>query len=144
MELHKLDDDLTVAPQISVDDVAKAAQAGFRTLVSNRPDRESEDQPATEAIAEAAREHGMEWIHLPVQSGNVTERDAQTFTPILRDAPKPILAFCRSGTRCATLWALSRVRKDNIDQLLQTARFEGYDLSPHRERMMELSNQTHD
>lgn len=144
MELHKLDDDLTVAPQITVDDVAKAAEAGFRTLVSNRPDHEGEDQPSTDGIAAAARQHGMEWIYLPVQSGNITDEDVQDFSPVLRDAPKPILAFCRTGTRCSTLWALSKARKDNIDKLLQTARAEGYDLSKYRERMMGLANQIRD
>lgn len=144
MELHKLDDDLTVAPQITVDDVAKAAEAGFRTLVSNRPDHEGEDQPSTDAIAEAARQHGMEWIYLPVQSGNITDEDVQDFSPVLRDKPKPILAFCRTGTRCSTLWALSKARNDNIDELLQTARAEGYDLSKYRERMLGLANKIRD
>ncbi|BES71255.1 hypothetical protein RE428_22730 [Marinobacter nanhaiticus D15-8W] len=144
MELHKLDNDLTVAPQITVDDVAEAAKAGFRTLVSNRPDHEGEDQPSTDDIAEAARQHGMEWIYLPVQSGNITDEDVQAFTPVLQDAPKPILAFCRTGTRCSTLWALSKARKDNIDKLLQTARAEGYDLSKHRERMLGLASQIRD
>ncbi|WP_111496333.1 TIGR01244 family sulfur transferase [Marinobacter bohaiensis] len=140
MELHKLDDTLTVAPQISVADVAEAARAGFRTLVSNRPDGEGADQPATDAIAEAAREQGLEWIYLPVQSGNVTDEDVERFAPLLEQADKPILAFCRTGTRCSTLWALSRARRDNIDQLLNTARSAGYDLEAQRERMASLAS----
>ena len=144
MELHKLDDDLTVAPQITVDDVAEAARAGFKTLVSNRPDREGDDQPATDAIAQAARENGMEWVYLPVQPGNITDDDVARFAPLLETASKPILAFCRTGTRCSTLWALSRARQDNIDQLLQTARSEGYDLGAQRERMLRIAAKRND
>lgn len=144
MELHKLDDTLTVTPQITVDDVAEAARAGFRTLVSNRPDHEGEDQPETDAIAAAARQHGLEWIHLPVQSGNITDDDVAQFSPVLDQADKPILAFCRTGTRCSILWALSRARRDNVDALLQTAQKAGYDLSQQRDRMQKLASQRHD
>ena len=46
MDIRRLDDDICVTPQVTVDDVAEAARLGFRTLVANRPDHEEPGQPA--------------------------------------------------------------------------------------------------
>lgn len=137
MNLHKLDDQLSVAGQITPDDVAALAEAGFTMLVANRPDNEQPGQPPMAAIADAAREHGMAWHYLPVQSGNVTDDDADQFSPLLEEADGPILAFCRSGMRCSALWALSRAETHDADELLTIAGQAGYDLTPLRSRLIQ-------
>ena len=48
MDIRKIDDNISVAPQISIEDVAEAAKLGFKTLVANRPDHEEPGQPAQE------------------------------------------------------------------------------------------------
>ncbi|PAV24888.1 TIGR01244 family protein, partial [Tamilnaduibacter salinus] len=84
-----------------------------------------------------ARNHGMAWHYLPVQSGNVTDDDADQFSPLLEKAEGPILAFCRSGMRCSVLWALSRAATHDADDLLATAGRAGYDLTPLRPRLVQ-------
>ena len=75
MDIRKIDDNISVAPQISVDDVAEAAKLGFKTIVANRPDHEEPGQPAMADIEAAAREQGLEWVYMPVESGNITDED---------------------------------------------------------------------
>ena len=117
MDIRKIDDNISVAPQISIEDVAEAAKLGFKTLVANRPDHEEPGQPAMADIEAAAREQGLEWVYMPVESGNITDDDVNRFAPMIRDAEKPVLAFCRSGTRCTVLWALSAARNTSaIDE----------------------------
>ncbi|QFS87061.1 MULTISPECIES: TIGR01244 family sulfur transferase [unclassified Marinobacter] len=129
MDIRKIDETLSVAPQISVQDVAEIARLGFRTLVANRPDREEPGQPAMADIEAAAREHGLEWVFLPVESGNITDQDVDQFTPMIRNADKPVLAFCRSGTRCTVLWALSAARETQPEEILSKAHRAGYDIT---------------
>ena len=54
MQIQKISPSLSVSPQITAEDVAALAQAGFRSIINNRPDGESDDQPDTAAIATAA------------------------------------------------------------------------------------------
>ena len=135
MDIRKIDDTISVAPQITVQDVAEIARQGFKTLVANRPDREELGQPSMADIEAAAREHGLNWVYMPVESGNITDQDIDAFAPMIRDADKPVLAFCRSGTRCTVLWALSAARDTSAQEVFSKARNAGYDISGLAPRM---------
>jgi len=129
MDIRRLDDTLSVTPQIRVEDIAEIAQQGFRTLVANRPDQEEPGQPPMADIEAAAKAHGLNWIYMPVESGNITDEDVERFIPVIRNAQKPILAFCRSGTRCTILWALSMATELPPEEIMTRARSAGYDIS---------------
>lgn len=62
--------------------------------------------------------HGIQLEYLPVVSGRVTDEQAIEFKSLYQKSQKPVLAFCRSGTRSITLWALSQVAELTIDQML--------------------------
>lgn len=129
MDIRKIDDSISVAPQISIADVADIAHLGFKTLVANRPDREEPGQPAMADIAAAAAEHGLKWVYMPVESGNITDADVDQFATMIRDTDKPVLAFCRSGTRCTVLWSLSNAREHEPQEILSKAQRAGYDIT---------------
>lgn len=142
MDIRKIDDNISVTPQIALEDVAEIARLGFKTLVANRPDREEPGQPAMAAIEAAAREHGLEWVYMPVESGNITDQDVDQFAPMIRNADKPVLAFCRSGTRCTVLWALSTARDQQEPQdILAKAHRAGYDITGLIPRLRQQSGQ---
>lgn len=105
MDTKQIADGLSVAGQISADDLGAIREAGFRALVCNRPDGEAADQPPFADIAAAARATGLEARYLPVVSGQLTDADAEAFRHLLEELPKPVLAYCRSGTRSGLLWA---------------------------------------
>ena len=107
MQTKMLSPTVAVAPQITAADVAALVAAGFRSLICNRPDGEGADQPGFEEIERAARDAGLEAVYLPVVSGKVTDEDAAHFGALLDRLPKPVLAYCRTGTRSTTLWALT-------------------------------------
>ncbi|MBU2955729.1 TIGR01244 family sulfur transferase [Marinobacter sp. F3R08] len=140
MDIRKIDDHISVTPQISVDDVAEAAKLGFRTLVANRPDCEEPGQPPMAEIEAAAREQGLTWVYMPVASGHITDDDVEQFAPMIRDAEKPVLAFCRSGTRCTVLWALSSARSRPASEIFTKAQNAGYDISGLAPRMAEQAS----
>ncbi|MCG8690586.1 MAG: bifunctional protein tyrosine phosphatase family protein/NAD(P)/FAD-dependent oxidoreductase, partial [Minwuiales bacterium] len=128
MQINNVDSDISVAPQIAAADMAALAQAGFKTIICNRPDGEGNDQPLFHEIEEAAKQAGITAHYLPVESGKVSDEDAENFGRTLDAAPKPALAYCRSGTRSITLWSLSRAGRIPLPEILEKAKSAGYDM----------------
>jgi sulfide:quinone oxidoreductase len=129
MDIKILTKDLSVSPQITVDDVRVLAEQGFKSLVCHRPDGEGADQVNFAEIKAIAEEHGLKAVHQPVTSGKVTDKDAQTFKQLMSELPKPMFAYCRTGTRCTTVWALAQATEMSTVEILQTAKNAGYDMS---------------
>ena len=129
MDIKKIAPDLSVSPQISPQDVGIAASQGFRSIIINRPDGESDDQPSHTEIEETAHGLGLAVRYIPVVPGNVTDENVEAFRSALLDMPAPILAYCRTGTRSATLWAVSQASHLSSEAILATAQEAGYDLS---------------
>jgi len=116
--------------QIALADLPGLAKQGFRAVICNRPDGETADQPTFAEIAAAAREAGLEALHLPVVSGRVSDTQAAEFAAALARLPAPVLAYCRTGTRSATLWALAEAAQGTpAHGILGDAKRAGYDLS---------------
>lgn len=103
MELRKLDEEFAVAGQISEADVADIAAQGYKTLISNRPDDELGTVPH-KGIQRAAEKLGMQFHYIPVISGSLTDENVKDMSEVLKTAPRPVLAYCRTGARCASLF----------------------------------------
>jgi sulfide:quinone oxidoreductase len=134
MDIRKITDELSVAPQICAQDVAAIVAAGFRAVICNRPDGETSDQPCCEDIEAAVKASGIAWRAQPVRSGGVTLEDAEAFGVLMAELPKPVLAYCRSGTRCATLWCLSQAGKRPLPDILARTQAAGYDMTAIMQR----------
>lgn len=104
-QVHPMSPDVCVAPQLEPSAMAWAAQNGFRSVINNRPDFEGGPaQPTSAAMEAAARAAGLEYAFLPVNGGYQTPEEIARFGELLKTLPKPILAFCRSGTRSGKLF----------------------------------------
>ncbi|MGS0896789.1 aminotransferase class V-fold PLP-dependent enzyme [Burkholderia stagnalis] len=90
--------------QIATADLKAIRHAGFRSIICNRPDGESADQPAFDEIAAAARELGLDARYLPVERDRIGDAEVDAFGALLDTLPKPVLAYCRSGSRSGALW----------------------------------------
>ncbi len=105
MKFETVSPELSVSGQIQSSDVEAIKAAGFRTIICNRPDGEAGDQPNFAKIRRAASAVGIEARYIPVQASGVTLDNISDFAVALHDLPNPVLAYCRSGTRSATLWS---------------------------------------
>ena len=128
MEAKKISDDLSVSPQISADDIKEIARLGFRSIICNRPDGEGSDQPTFDEITKAASDAGLETRYLPIVSGKVTDQNADEFGSLLGALPGPVFAYCRTGTRSATLWSLSQASRLATSEILRATKAAGYDM----------------
>lgn len=103
MNRTELSTELSASPQLSVSDVSAVKAAGFRSIICNRPDGEVPDQPPFSAIAGEASRHGIEARHIPFPSGQMTDADVAAFRAAAAEVPRPILGYCASGRRVATV-----------------------------------------
>jgi uncharacterized protein (TIGR01244 family) len=106
--IRPIADDVCVAPQLGPEAMAAVAEAGFRSVVNNRPDFEGgPEQPTNAAIEAAARAAGLEYRYLPVSGGYQTPEQAAAMAALLAELPHPLLMFCRSGARSTNLYRLA-------------------------------------
>ncbi len=133
--IRQLTSSLSVAGQIAETDLPMIASQGFRAIVNNRPDDEAPGQPAAAALARAAERLGLAYRHVPARSGQLTDADVAAFARALAELPGPVLAFCRSGTRSTTLWALGATGGLSPDDILRIAAEAGFDLAAIRARL---------
>ncbi|HSI56336.1 MAG TPA: TIGR01244 family sulfur transferase [Ideonella sp.] len=105
LPIRPIADDVFVAPQLGPAAMAELARLGFRSVVNNRPDFEhGPDQPTSADVEAAARAAGLEYRHLPVDGGYQSPEEIAAFGRLMAELPKPVLAFCRSGTRSTRLY----------------------------------------
>ena len=129
MEIKTLTAGLSVSPQVVAAGMKAIKDAGFRALICNRPDGEGSDQPTFDEIAKAAKAQGLEAIYLPIVSGMVHDEDTAEFNAALTALPGPVLAYCRTGTRSATLWSLAQANKRSVADILAATKAAGYDMA---------------
>ncbi|HTZ79511.1 MAG TPA: TIGR01244 family sulfur transferase [Stellaceae bacterium] len=129
MNVTVIDQDLAVASQVTPDDIAAAARDGVRTIMNNRPDGEEPGQLTAAEARKAAEKLGLSYVHIPVQTGTISAADVDAFAKVLKESPKPVLAHCRSGTRCYLLWAATQaIAGKDPAQLVMRAAGDGYDI----------------
>lgn len=104
LPLRQIADTVCVAPQLTPDAMAELARLGFKSVINNRPDFEhGPDQPTSAAVEAAALAAGLQYRHLPVDSGWQSPEEIAAFAVLLKELPAPVLVFCRSGARSTRL-----------------------------------------
>ena len=134
MKLAEVTDTFTVSPQLQPGDMSELANAGFRTVICNRPDGEEPGQPAVVSLREAAEGVGMAFHHIPVSGGAFPSEALIAFRQVREEADGKVIAFCRTGTRSITLDALANIENLSANERIERAKRAGYDLSGLRDR----------
>lgn len=139
MQPAKLTSNLSVSPQLTEKDIEEAAAAGFKSIINNRPDGEAPDQPRSEDLAVAAQRLGLAYRHIPIVPGQFSAEQVEAFKTALTETDGPTIAFCRTGTRAATLWALASACHLAPDAILATTSAAGYNLEQLRPQIEAVS-----
>ena len=136
MKLANLAKGVLVADQILPEDLNDLAAQGIKTIFCHRPDGEGADQPNFAEIAQAAKKLKIKTHYLPVVSGKISDADVTAFAELFKEAKQPLLGYCSSGMRAATLWALSQGANLGLAQTLEAGKQAGFDLSGLSQRIV--------
>ncbi|TPE61830.1 TIGR01244 family phosphatase [Sandaracinobacter neustonicus] len=138
-DIRRLTDSFAAAPQITASDIAGIKAAGFGFIVNNRPDGESADQTPGDDIEAAALEAGLGYCAIPIDQSGFTVEQVAALSALMV-SPRPILAYCRSGTRSTNLWALAAAsRGEDVETIIDSALTAGYDVRALRPAMEQLA-----
>lgn len=129
MELKRINDHVSVSGQIAPQDMPAIKQAGFTSVVNNRPDGEAPDQPTGAEIKAAAEAAGLSYTAIPMGREGVSPEMVEQTRAALEGSEGPVLCFCRTGTRSTTLWALSQAGQMDAADIISAAANAGYDMS---------------
>lgn len=129
MDVKRINDHVSVSPQISPEDVKAIKALGFVAIVNNRPDGESPDQTDGATIEKAAHEAGLSYHYIPLGRDGVSQQMIEATKEVLEGSTGPVFCYCRSGTRSTTLWALSQAGKAPAAEIIAAAAHAGYDMS---------------
>ena len=126
----KVTDQFSVSPQITLADMASAAEQGFVLVINNRPDGEDPSQPSSAQMQAAAEAAGLGYVHIPVVGGPTPDQVEQVRQAI-EQTDGPVLAFCRSGTRSIVTWSIGQALSGERTpaELIGLGGVAGYDLS---------------
>jgi sulfide:quinone oxidoreductase len=130
MQITQLDALTYVGPQIIAADMASLKRLNVGTIIVARPEGETDDQPAISTIRQAADAFGIAVHQIPVVSGNITDDDVSAYVAMTAGTDTSIFAYCRSGMRATSLWALSAAKAGHApDDILRVARDANFELS---------------
>ncbi|WP_109464012.1 TIGR01244 family sulfur transferase [Albibacillus kandeliae] len=128
MNAHQLTPRYFVSPQLAPDDFREAAEAGFTTVICNRPDAEVPSSLQAAAMREAAEAQGLRFEVLELTHQTMTPENVARQREMIEGSEGPVLAYCASGTRCSVVWALGQAPSMSADDILETTANAGYQL----------------
>lgn len=137
---RKINDQISVSPQITLEDVAAAKAEGVTLIVNNRPDGEDPSAPQSADIEAAAKTAGIDYLAIPITHSGFSAPQVDAMIAALEKTGGKTLAYCRSGTRSTLLWSLAQAKSGiSPDEIARLAGNAGYDITPVRAMVEALS-----
>lgn len=138
MDINQITPDYAVSPQIAASDVATLVEAGFKTIICNRPDVEVPVEYQADAIRAAVEAHGLRFVLNPITHGQLNQSNLDLQAEGL-NAEGPTFAYCASGNRSTVMWALVNASTTPADDLINAAAAGGYSLEGLRPQLEALA-----
>ncbi len=129
MQPVALSDAIAVGEFPTTEQIAILAKAGFKSLLNSQPEGEVDRLIPAAAMADAARAAGLAYHFLPLETRRPSDAQIQAFSRAIATLPKPIYAFCYSGSRSAAAWALASSAFMDTDAIHAACASAGYDIA---------------
>jgi len=140
LDIRPLSPGYAVSPQIAPADMEAIAAAGFRTVICNRPDTEVSPDYHTARMAEAAEAAGLTYVDNPFGAMGLGLETIERQADAIGASDGPVLAYCRSGTRSATIWAFATAGEMPTDEIISALSGAGYPLDGLRPQIEAMAN----
>lgn len=140
-----VNESLTVAGQVTPEQLKQASQEGFQSVLNLRSARETGFATTEQQQAESL---GLAYAHAPLQVDDVTIDQLTQILETLDQLPKPTLIHCAGGMRASAIALLSIATQEGLtaEQAIEKARELGYDytVNPNLKQFFEtyIANQS--
>ena len=141
LDIREISETYAVSPQIAPEDMAAIRARGFTTVICNRPDAENPAELHSAPMKAAAEAAGLQFVENPFAAGldlSIIDRQRAAIDA----AEGPVLAYCRSGTRSATVWALAEAGRRPTDDILRATASAGYPMDGLRPQIDGLAQRS--
>ncbi|MHC0061682.1 beta-lactamase hydrolase domain-containing protein [Nostoc sp. UIC 10890] len=109
--VRKINDELAIAGQITLDQLKQIADEGYKSVLNLRlPDETGllvDEQEKTELL-------GLYYVNLPTKSEDINNQDTLQIYQTIIELPKPILIHCDNSIRSAAIVLLYIAIKQGI------------------------------
>jgi sulfide:quinone oxidoreductase len=139
--MKELPGDVFVTGQLMPAQLQVLGEQGVMSFINNRPDMEAPLQPRSEEMEQAAMTMSLDYFHIPMAAG-LTPGLIEASMNAYENAPRPIVAFCASGTRSAALWAFAHVDRMGVEAVMKAISEAGYSLEQLRGPLTAFSERT--
>lgn len=139
LDIRPLDGSYAVSPQIMPEDIPAIAEAGYTTVIDNRPDTEIPPELHAEALRPALEAAGIALVVNPVLGGALTMDNVEAQRAAIEGAKSKVLAYCASGNRSSIVWALAHAGRRPTDELVAAGAQYGYQVPQFRDLIDKLA-----
>ena len=109
--VKKISDDLTVAGQVSLEQLKQAAQEGFKSVLNLRAPEEKGFLYNEQQLAEAV---GLCYVNIPVRLEEINNELATEILKQIDKLPKPVLMHCASEMRASAMALMSVATRQGL------------------------------
>jgi uncharacterized protein (TIGR01244 family) len=109
--VRKINDDLAIAGQITLDQLRQIAEEGYKSVLNLRLPNETgllaDEQEKAEFL-------GLYYLNLPIKTEDINHQSTLQIYQILTELPKPTLIHCDNSIRSAAIVLLYVAIKQGI------------------------------
>jgi len=125
--LEEVLDDNKAEDVVSIDLEGKSSVADYLLIATGRSARHV--SAIADYVLRAAKAAGLKFEVLELTMQTLTPQNIARQHALITDSDGPVLAYCRTGTRCSVVWALTQAGEMTTDDILAATTAAGYELS---------------
>jgi uncharacterized protein (TIGR01244 family) len=123
----KISDELSATGQVTPEQLQKAAEAGFKSVLNLRSPQEAGVLPDEQQQAEAA---GLNYANVPLDPSAANSDQISLTLQELDSLPKPVLLHCGAGLRAGAIALIATAIKEGLTPEQVTVQAEQIGLNP--------------
>lgn len=125
----KINDQVTVGPQPSAEEITELRQQGFKTVINFRTEDEENLAFSPSEEAERVKAERMAYRNFPVSMKTMSPEKVDEFRENYSKLPKPVYAHCKSGKRAGAMVMMQMAVDQGMsgEQILQNAEEMGFE-----------------
>lgn len=125
----KINEQVSVGPQPSKEEIKQLSQQGFRSVINFRTEGEDEQPLSPDAEGQQVRAEELEYLHIPVSMESMRPELVDEFREKYATLPKPVFAHCKSGKRAGAMVMMHQAVEQGMtgEQTLKQAEEMGFE-----------------